>query len=40
MSTLHSLAVITLALAAIFIPQVLAIYLNERESSRTESESA
>ena len=31
MSTLHSLAVITLALAAIFVPQVLAIYLNERK---------
>ena len=35
MSTLLALAVITLALAAIFVPQVLALYLNERP--RTES---
>ncbi len=38
MSTLHTLAVITLSLAAIFVPQLLAIYLNE--NPRTESESA
>ena len=40
MSTLHTLAVITLALDAIFVPQALAIYLNERENPRTESASA
>lgn len=38
MSHLHSLAVIVLLLAAILVPQALALYFNER--SRTESESA
>ncbi len=35
MSTLHSLAVIVLLLAAIFVPQVLALYLNERPRSES-----
>ena len=35
MSTLQSLAVITFALAAIFVPQVLALYLNERPRSES-----
>jgi len=35
MSNLHSLAVITLALAAIFIPQALALYFSE--NARSES---
>ena len=35
MTTLHSLAVITLALAAIFVPQVLALYFNERPRSES-----
>ena len=35
MSNLHSLAVIGLALAAIFVPQILALYFNER--ARSES---
>lgn len=35
MSNLHSLAVICLALAAIFVPQVLALYLSERPRSES-----
>ncbi len=35
MSNLHSFAVIVLLLAAIFVPQVLALYLNERPRSES-----
>ena len=35
MSNLHSFAVITLLLVAIFAPQMLALYLNERPRSES-----
>lgn len=35
MSNLHALAVIALALAAIFVPQLLALYFSERPRSES-----
>lgn len=35
MSNLHSLAVVTLTIAAIFVPQFLALYLSETRNTET-----
>jgi len=35
MNTLHTLAIISFALAAIFVPQLLALYFNERPRSES-----
>lgn len=40
MSNLHSFVVILLALAAIFVPQLLALYLNARRDAATRAAQA